>query len=76
MCDDKFWQVREWANTLPQSQPTEETKFYRGVEDIRVDYIDGPVNPYKALFTGRFGAWDKSFLSHRVYEHVIEWLVR
>jgi hypothetical protein len=28
------------------------------------------------LFTGRFGCWDKSFLSHRVYDHVIEWLIR
>lgn len=26
------------------------------------------------LFTGRYGAWDKKFLTHNVYFHVLKWL--
>jgi len=57
--------LRELMGTAPSSAPPFETRFYRGVEGIRVDLLDGPVNPYKAMYcmaTATWGTWSSSSL--------------
>ena len=43
------------------SEPTmakvPETRFLRGVEGIEVDLLDGPVNPYRALYAMALSTW-------------------
>ena len=51
------WEFRKWLGTKPHSDPVEETKFYRGVEDIKVSLVDWPVNPYKAMFSIATATW-------------------
>jgi thymidylate synthase ThyX len=60
MSEDKFWQVREWAQTMPQHPQSDDTEFYRGVKGIRVDLVDSPRNPYKALFCIATATWGGS----------------
>ncbi|KKN86942.1 hypothetical protein LCGC14_0265050 [marine sediment metagenome] len=34
-----------------------------------------PAHSERLLFTGRYGAWDKTILTHMVYDRVLEWLL-
>ncbi len=34
-----------------------------------------PAHSERLLFTGRYGAWDKTILTHTVYDRVLEWLL-
>ena len=51
------WELRDWIGTRPSEDVKLETKFYRGVEDIFVDLVDYPANPYKAIFTIATATW-------------------
>lgn len=50
-------ELREMMGTAPTVAPPFETRFYRGVEGIQVDIIDGPVNPYKAMYAMAVSTW-------------------
>jgi hypothetical protein len=49
--------MREQLGTAPSAMPPRETRFYRGVEGIRVDVVDGPRNPYKAMYCMAVSTW-------------------
>src|SRR3990167_5570940 len=52
-----IWELRKQIGTSPSENVKEETKFYRGVEDIQTSLVDFPSNPYKALFTMVTSTW-------------------
>lgn len=52
-----IWEFRQWLGTKPSDTVVEETKFYRGVEGIKVSLVDWPTNPYKAMFTMATSTW-------------------
>lgn len=52
-------ELREAMGTAPIVAPPFETRFYRGVEGIQVDLIDGPVNPYKAMYAMAVSTWGR-----------------
>lgn len=55
--NDDIKDMRDIIGTLP-SEPNEvKTEFYRGVEGIKVNLVDYPVNPYKTLFTIATATW-------------------
>ncbi len=51
--------LRATMGTAPSVAPPFETRFYRGVEGIQVDLIDGPVNPYKAMYVMAVSTWGR-----------------
>lgn len=54
---DAIRKIRERLGTLPHQAAEVSTRFYRGVEGIRVDLVDGPVNPYRSMFTMATATW-------------------
>jgi len=52
-----IWEFRDWIGTRPSENPVQETKFYRGVEDISVSLVDWSHNPYKGMFTIATATW-------------------
>lgn len=52
-------ELRKTMGTAPEVAPPFETMFYRGVEGIQVDLIDGPVNPYKAMYAMAVSTWGR-----------------
>lgn len=54
---EEIRRVRERLGTLPHQAPAVSTRVYRGVEGIRVDLLDGPRNPYRAIFTMATATW-------------------
>lgn len=50
-------EIREQLGTLPHQAPRVKTRYYRGVEGIQVDLIDGPMNPYRSIFTMAVATW-------------------
>lgn len=57
--------LREVMGTRPQDNPPLETKYYRGVEGIKVTLIDHSVNPYKAMVTFATETWGNVFDSEK-----------
>lgn len=49
--------MRELMGTAPREDPPRETRFYRGVEGIRVQLLDGPRNPYKMMYCMATSTW-------------------
>lgn len=54
---EKIREMRRRMGTLPHQAPKVSTRFFRGVEGIQVSLIDGPVNPYRAIFTMATSTW-------------------
>lgn len=54
-----IWDLREQLGTKPVEHALEETTFYRGVEQIQVNLVDYPVNPYKSIFTIATATWGR-----------------
>ena len=50
-------ELREAMGTQPQLRPQKQTRFFRGVEGIEVNYIDGPRNPYQSIFAITAATW-------------------
>lgn len=51
--------LRKAMGTMPDQKPTRTTPFYIGVDSIGARLIDGPINPYKAIFTMTTSTWGK-----------------
>lgn len=49
--------LRSILGTEPSYRPPVETRFYRGVEGIQVDLLDGPRNPYRAMYCMAISTW-------------------
>jgi thymidylate synthase ThyX len=49
--------LRDVLGTAPSYLPPLETRFYRGVEGIQVDLLDGPRNPYRAMYAMATSTW-------------------
>lgn len=49
--------LREKLNTLPHQAPALDTRFFRGVEGIQVQLVDGPSNPYRAMVAMATSTW-------------------
>lgn len=67
--------VRMLMGTLPDDHPKLETKFYRGVEAVKVKLIDHSVNPYKAMFTMATSTWGKKIDKWEDTEPLMRFLV-
>ncbi len=50
-------ELRRVMGTLPSQSPDLKTKFYRGVEGIKVDLVDYNRNPYKAMYIIATTCW-------------------
>lgn len=50
-------ELRDLLGTAPSHRPPLETRFFRGVEGIQVDLLDGPRNPYKAMYCMAISTW-------------------
>lgn len=49
--------LRDRFKTKPSMAEVPKTRFVRGVEGIWVDIIDGPENPYKAIYAMAISTW-------------------
>jgi thymidylate synthase ThyX len=57
--------LRQLMGTAPEVAPPLETRFYRGVEGIRVDLLEASTNPYRAIYamaTSTWGTWKTSIV--------------
>jgi len=54
---EEIRKLRRLMGTAPEAEPEFETKFYRGVEGIRVKLVDGPRNPYRAMYAMGVSTW-------------------
>lgn len=52
--------IRERIGTLPQQEKEVDTRFFRGVEGITVDLVDGPRNPYASMFCMATSTWGRA----------------
>lgn len=50
-------EIREKLGTLPHQASEVKTRFFRGVEGIQVDLVDGPTNPYRGMFAMATATW-------------------
>lgn len=50
-------ELRAVMGTLPSQSPELKTEFVRGVEGIKVELIDRPVNPYKSMYVMATSCW-------------------
>jgi thymidylate synthase ThyX len=60
---EELRKLRELMGTAPSASPEFDTRFYRGVEGIRVDLLDATRNPYRAMYcmaTSTWGTWKTS----------------
>jgi len=57
---DVIEELRNIMGTLPSRKPKKSTTFYYGAKDIYVKLLDGPINPYKAIFAMVTATWGDS----------------
>src|SRR3972149_1444113 len=57
--------IRAAMGTLPSSSPPRATRFFRGVQGVGVDYVDGPRNPYKAIFAVTAATWGNAWATKK-----------
>jgi len=65
--------LRRIMGTLPEEQPKRTDEIYVGVENIKVELVDYPKNPYKAIYeivTSTWGGRDRWF--HRWKDAPVE----
>lgn len=63
-------ELRAQLGTTPNYRPPRETRFFRGVEGIRVDLVDAPRNPYKAMFTMAVATWGPGAWSSELEDYL------
>lgn len=54
---DEILDLRRKLQTLPQQAPPLDTRFFRGVEGIRVQLVDASSNPYRAMVAMATSTW-------------------
>ena len=53
--------LREDLGTLPSMGHQPQTRFFRGVEGLEVNYVTGPANPYKGIFAFAPACWGNAW---------------